>query len=245
MTLLDSSQGDRADSQMLSLIVPIYKSAANIPALIEALGHLHGELGGALEVVLVVDGSPDESHILLREALPKQPYRSTLVALSRNFGSFSAIRAGLAVARGQRVAVMAADLQEPRSSSSSSIACCDRETSMWSSGSVPAGTIRSWPASSPNSFGRSIVAGSNARSLGAGSMSSAVPTRCGERLCVSQRRIARSWGCSSGSVSGAPWSLTYGVGARSVDRRGHSPESFATSRTACSRSRISPFASCC
>ncbi len=98
---------------MLSLIVPIYKSAANIPGLIEALGRLHQDLGGAVEMVLVVDGSPDESYRLLQEALPKQPYRSTLVALSRNFGSFSAIRAGLAVARGERLAVMAADLQEP------------------------------------------------------------------------------------------------------------------------------------
>ncbi len=98
---------------MLSLIVPIYKSAANVPGLIEALGRLHAELNGALEVILVVDGSPDDSYLLLKEALPRQPYRSTLLALSRNFGSFSAIRAGMAIARGERLAVMAADLQEP------------------------------------------------------------------------------------------------------------------------------------
>ncbi len=98
---------------MLSLIIPVYKNAANIPALVEALGKLHDDLNGALEIVLVVDGSPDDSYLLLREALPRQRFRSSLIALSRNFGSFSAIRAGLAAARGERVAVMAADLQEP------------------------------------------------------------------------------------------------------------------------------------
>jgi len=98
---------------MLSLVVPIYKNAANIPPLLEALGRLHEALGGALEAVLVVDGSPDDSYLQLREELPQQPYRSSLIALSRNFGSFSAVRAGMAAARGDRVAVMAADLQEP------------------------------------------------------------------------------------------------------------------------------------
>jgi glycosyltransferase involved in cell wall biosynthesis len=98
---------------MLSLVIPVYKNAANIAALVEALGDLHDRLGGAFEAVLVVDGSPDDSYLLLKDALPRQRYRSSLIMLSRNFGSFSAIRAGLAAARGERVAVMAADLQEP------------------------------------------------------------------------------------------------------------------------------------
>jgi polyisoprenyl-phosphate glycosyltransferase len=98
---------------MMSLIVPVYKSEANVPALLAALDSLNTELGGDLEAVLVVDGSPDDSYLRLREALPRQRHRSNLIALSRNFGSFSAIRAGLAAARGDRIAVMAADLQEP------------------------------------------------------------------------------------------------------------------------------------
>jgi glycosyltransferase involved in cell wall biosynthesis len=98
---------------MLSLVVPIYKNAANISALIDCLRDLHGALPDGLEAVLVVDGSPDDSYERLRESLPGQPYLAQLIGLSRNFGSFAAIRAGLAAARGQRVAVMAADLQEP------------------------------------------------------------------------------------------------------------------------------------
>ncbi len=98
---------------MLSLVVPVYKNSANIPALLEALEQLFDALGGELEVVFVVDGSPDDSHARLGDCLPRQRFRSQLLALSRNFGSFSAVRAGLAAARGDRLAVMAADLQEP------------------------------------------------------------------------------------------------------------------------------------
>ena len=96
-----------------SLVVPIYRNEANIPALLAAIAGLQRELGPSFETIFVVDGSPDASHERLRQALPGQPFASTLVALARNFGAFAAIRHGLGVARGQRIAVMAADLQEP------------------------------------------------------------------------------------------------------------------------------------
>jgi glycosyltransferase involved in cell wall biosynthesis len=98
---------------MISVVIPVYRNEANVPDLLRALASLHGDLGGELEVVFVVDGSPDRSYPLLRAALPDQPFRSKLVLLSRNFGSFAAIRAGLAQASGEFLAVMAADLQEP------------------------------------------------------------------------------------------------------------------------------------
>jgi len=99
---------------MLSLIVPIYKSASNIGPLLEALRTLPAQLADKeLQVVFVVDGSPDDSYLQLRDQLPRQPFRSRLLNLSRNFGAFSAIRAGIAAAQGDRFAVMAADLQEP------------------------------------------------------------------------------------------------------------------------------------
>lgn len=98
---------------MMSLVVPVYKNAENISALLVAAGELHARLEGGLEVVFVVDGSPDESYLRLASALPKAAFCSQLLLLSRNFGSFAAIRAGLAAARGERFAVMAADLQEP------------------------------------------------------------------------------------------------------------------------------------
>jgi glycosyltransferase involved in cell wall biosynthesis len=63
--------------------------------------------------VFVVDGSPDQSFQRLAAELPVVPFKAKLVALSRNFGSFSAIRIGLQKAVGPYFAVMAADLQEP------------------------------------------------------------------------------------------------------------------------------------
>ena len=68
------------------------------------------------EVVFVIDGSPDNSYALLKQRLPEMPFPSQLVSLSRNFGSFAAIRAGLAAAKGEFIAILAADLQQPVSS---------------------------------------------------------------------------------------------------------------------------------
>jgi glycosyltransferase involved in cell wall biosynthesis len=66
-----------------------------------------------MEAVFVIDGSPDRCYEILRSALPGKPFASKLVLLSKNFGSFPAIRAGLQAGTGGRFAVMAADLQEP------------------------------------------------------------------------------------------------------------------------------------
>jgi len=100
---------------MDSIIIPVYKNAENIPDLISALTDLHPGASEPMEVVFVVDGSPDRSEEMLREQLPGVPFPSQLICHSRNFGSFAAVRTGLALARGDRLAVMAADLQEPAS----------------------------------------------------------------------------------------------------------------------------------
>lgn len=96
-----------------SLVVPIYKNEAAIPALLEAVRGISDAVGGKLEAVFVVDGSPDQSYALLRQGIDALPFPAQLLAHSRNFGSFPAIRTGLAAARGEYFAVMAADLQEP------------------------------------------------------------------------------------------------------------------------------------
>lgn len=100
---------------MLSLIIPVYKNEASLPELLDELSKLHVKMAQKLEVIFVVDGSPDRSHAYLALTLPQQPFASRLLLLSRNFGSFSAIRAGLEAGSGERFAVMAADLQEPPS----------------------------------------------------------------------------------------------------------------------------------
>jgi glycosyltransferase involved in cell wall biosynthesis len=94
--------------------VPVYRNEETLAAVVERLEGLADEFNGALEAVFVVDGSPDASLLLLRRLLSEERrFSSQLIALSRNFGSFSAVRAGLAVAEGDYIAMMAADLQEP------------------------------------------------------------------------------------------------------------------------------------
>lgn len=96
-----------------SLIVPVYRNEETLDALLAALRAIAAELDDRLEVVFVVDGSPDRSYPILRERLPAAGFPSQLVCLSRNFGSFAAIRMGLEAGRGPFYAVLAADLQEP------------------------------------------------------------------------------------------------------------------------------------
>lgn len=98
---------------MLSLVIPVYRNEENLPRLFDEVERLAGRMAGPLEVVFVVDGSPDRSRDILRERLARWHLPSQLIELSRNFGSFAAIAAGLRAARGDVFAVIAADLQEP------------------------------------------------------------------------------------------------------------------------------------
>jgi glycosyltransferase involved in cell wall biosynthesis len=98
---------------MYSLVIPVYRNEQSLPALLEAVADIGRAVNSDFEAVFVVDGSPDRSYAILREQLPSASFASQLLVLSRNFGSFAAIRSGLAAARGEFFAVMAADLQEP------------------------------------------------------------------------------------------------------------------------------------
>ena len=96
-----------------SVVVPVYGNEATLPDLLEQIATLSREYPDPFEVVFVVDGSPDNSYALLKLRLPEMPFASQLVCLSRNFGAFPAARAGLELARGALIAVLAADLQQP------------------------------------------------------------------------------------------------------------------------------------
>lgn len=98
---------------MKSIIVPVYKNEDSIPSLLKALISIKEHLNDNMEVVFVVDGSPDRSYEMLEEMISGTRLSCQLLLLSRNFGSFAAIRAGLEVAKGKYFGVMAADLQEP------------------------------------------------------------------------------------------------------------------------------------
>jgi glycosyltransferase involved in cell wall biosynthesis len=98
-----------------SLIIPVYRNEEFLPETLRAVRDIAQQTSGPMEVVFVIDGSPDRSEQWLLENLQGFPVPAQLIALSRNFGSFTAIRVGLAAAQGDYMAVMAADLQEPPS----------------------------------------------------------------------------------------------------------------------------------
>ena len=98
---------------MYSLVIPVYRNRESLPELLRQLRALRDTLPRKLEVVFVVDGSPDDSHAWLRAELPRAGLDARLILLARNFGSFAAISAGLAEASGDYFAVLAADLQDP------------------------------------------------------------------------------------------------------------------------------------
>lgn len=97
---------------MLSVVVPVFNEEDGIPELHRRLSSALEGIGMPFEIVLVNDGSRDRSAELLDAAAAADP-SVVVVHLSRNFGHQAAVAAGLAQARGQAVAVIDADLQDP------------------------------------------------------------------------------------------------------------------------------------
>jgi len=97
----------------LSLVIPVYNGANSIGMLVAALEQL--EISGGHEIVLVVDGSPDNSLDVCRRLVANARVPITLVNLARNFGEHNAVLAGLHEARGAHVITMDDDLQNPPS----------------------------------------------------------------------------------------------------------------------------------
>lgn len=96
----------------LSVVVPVYNEAPVLRALTDRLVPVLEDTGCSWELVLVNDGSRDDTWALMQELRAAEP-RLTLINLSRNFGHQLAITAGMDLARGEAVVVMDADLQDP------------------------------------------------------------------------------------------------------------------------------------
>src|SRR6202042_911533 len=87
------------------------RGAATIGRLVDALSELHP--AGGLEIVLVNDGSPDNSGEVCQELLRNASVPLTYVEHARNFGEHNAVMTGLRHARGAYVITMDDDLQNP------------------------------------------------------------------------------------------------------------------------------------
>ncbi len=97
----------------LSIVVPVYNEKENLPELIRRVLDSCDHLDTRYELVLVDDGSSDESMTLIKEAAQRYSDRVVGVILSTNFGQHAAVTAGLQESRGQYIITMDADLQNP------------------------------------------------------------------------------------------------------------------------------------
>ena len=95
----------------LSLVIPVYNGSRTVAALVEHITKIFGST--SFEIVLVNDGSEDESEKACAELAEKFAQNVTFVHLSRNFGEHSAVLAGFTQARGRYVAVLDDDGQNP------------------------------------------------------------------------------------------------------------------------------------
>lgn len=94
----------------LSVVIPLYNEEESIPELYRALTETLGALPYTYEIIIVDDGSSDNSVALVTE-LTERDEHIRLIRLRRNFGQTAAFAAGFDYARGDVVITMDADLQ--------------------------------------------------------------------------------------------------------------------------------------
>jgi undecaprenyl-phosphate 4-deoxy-4-formamido-L-arabinose transferase len=99
-------------SLYLSLVIPVYNEESNLKELIARCMQVCSGINKLFEVILVDDGSKDQSANMIREAHQQHP-QIVGVILNRNYGQHAAVMAGLEHSRGEVVITLDADLQNP------------------------------------------------------------------------------------------------------------------------------------
>lgn len=95
----------------LSLVVPVYNEDQNLPLLFDAIHKVMDALDHAWELILVDDGSRDNSLVVLNELVVRDPQHVRVVVFRRNFGQTAAIAAGIDHAKGEIIILLDADMQ--------------------------------------------------------------------------------------------------------------------------------------
>ena len=98
----------------LSVVIPIHNEAPALPELVSELLKTLTEWGRSFEIIVVDDGSTDESFQILGRLQALDPHLR-VIRFRRNFGQTAAFAAGFAHARGRLIATSDGDLQnDPR-----------------------------------------------------------------------------------------------------------------------------------
>ncbi len=97
---------------MISLVIPCYNEEESIPYFIEEINKVINKINEKFELIFVNDGSKDKTLDILKE-LSKSNKNIKYISFSRNFGKEAAMLAGLEASKGDYVAIMDVDLQDP------------------------------------------------------------------------------------------------------------------------------------
>ena len=95
-----------------SIIAPIFNESGNIQELYRRLYEVLDQTGEAWELIMIDDGSTDDSASLIRQ-YAEEDSRVRPVIFARNFGHQIAVTAGLDYSRGDAVVIIDSDLQDP------------------------------------------------------------------------------------------------------------------------------------
>jgi glycosyltransferase involved in cell wall biosynthesis len=105
---------NRKPDPELAVVIPCYNEEDVLPELLGELDKLAESLSSPMYFIFIDDGSTDRTLEILEELCAEDP-RFACISFSRNFGHQAAVSAGLRHARGDVVAVIDADLQDPPS----------------------------------------------------------------------------------------------------------------------------------
>ncbi|MBN2721125.1 MAG: glycosyltransferase family 2 protein [Proteobacteria bacterium] len=106
---MEKAPGAAAD---ISIVVPVFNEAENIPELVERTFAAMEALGRPFEMILVDDGSTDESQEVFARLTRERPGLK-VIRFSRNYGQTAAFAAGFDIASGGIIVTMDGDLQNP------------------------------------------------------------------------------------------------------------------------------------
>jgi glycosyltransferase involved in cell wall biosynthesis len=96
----------------ISVVVPVYNGSDTLPLLVKEVGEVLPEVADEFELVLVNDGSPDQSWKVISELVNQHAWVRG-IDLMRNYGQHNATLCGIREARYEVIVIMDDDLQNP------------------------------------------------------------------------------------------------------------------------------------
>ena len=103
----------KQEINFISIVIPVYNEAASLPELLRRTCATAECMGKNYEIILIDDGSRDNSAELIEQAAAAPDSHVVGIILNRNYGQHNAIMAGFEYVQGDLIITLDADLQNP------------------------------------------------------------------------------------------------------------------------------------